>query len=440
MKRTINLIFGAIAGVLIASVASAAVVNTSPTPFIPGPRLIDGSDLNKAFAGQNFSTQSGIVAHAGGGSTSAYQLIATINKVDTVATANDSVILPKSSPGLDLFVVNNGANTLAVYPNTTNGAADTIQGVTTQYSVGAGQTAEFLVAAKNAWFADPGATGNAIVGNGVNQILLNGAATGVEPSILVGGPAADTNIGIELGGAGTGSTCLGGSDTTCAASSFEAAQVAGTLVNHVIAAGTATGTSPTLTAGGSGSDTNVSLTLVAKGSGSIVPKSGISAASQGGVVQTISPRNIAGCNVVGLVNNTATANAASTDVYITEIYIPANISTTGVAVLNGTTAANNNTIYLADVAGNQVAHTASTAVSGTSQYQLIPWASGPIAVNGPGTYYLYFTNSGTTNTWETINNAACGTALVTGATYGTFKSTTPPTTFTAAQGPIGSLY
>ena len=170
-----------------------------------------------------------------------------------------------------------------------------------------------------------------------------------------------------------------------------------------------------------------------------INNAGSNPASQGGIIQYVSPRNMATCGVVGLVNNTATANAAATDTYITEIFVPAFTVTTGVAVLNGTTAASNSTIYLADAYGNQIAHTASTAVAGASVYQLIPWTA-VVNINGPASYYLYFQNSGTTNTWETINNAACGTLLKTGTVYGTFPVLTPPTTFVTAQGPIGSLY
>jgi hypothetical protein len=60
----------------------------------------------------------GIVAHAGGGQGSATLLTAQTNIISTVASADDSVILPAfSGPfSMDLRVRNSGANTVKVFP------------------------------------------------------------------------------------------------------------------------------------------------------------------------------------------------------------------------------------------------------------------------------------------------------------------------------------
>ena len=159
--------------------------------------------------------------------------------------------------------------------------------------------------------------------------------------------------------------------------------------------------------------------------------------------QTISPRLFSTCglNAAIATNLTSTANAASTDAYVAEVFVPANVSTTGAAVYQVATNNGNDTLYLADAAGNQVAHTASTASAGASQYQLIPWTTSPITIQGPATYYLVATNSATSNTWGAIiGPSTCGTVLLTSKTYGTFPTFTPPTTFVTLQGVLMSLY
>ena len=67
---------------------------------------------------QTFSTQTGVVAHAGGGQGAATQITAMQVQVSTVATTADSVKLPASQPGLEIVLVNNGANSMNVFPAT----------------------------------------------------------------------------------------------------------------------------------------------------------------------------------------------------------------------------------------------------------------------------------------------------------------------------------
>lgn len=159
-------------------------------------------------------------------------------------------------------------------------------------------------------------------------------------------------------------------------------------------------------------------------------------------VLTNSPRLIDTCGVpaTATTSGTDTANAANTDTYVSEIYVPANVSSAGVALFNGTTQNGSVTIYLADTGGNQILHTNSTATAGATSYQRIPWTTTPSTVVGPGTYYLYFQNSATSNSWRTWPVGNCGTALQTSTAYGTFPTISPPTTFTANTGPIASLY
>jgi hypothetical protein len=84
-----------------------------------GAELIDAGDLTK-LANYTLGTTSGITALAGGGQTGATLLGIGYNEVDTVATNDDSVMLPPAIPGSFCFVNNAGANTLYIYANTSN--------------------------------------------------------------------------------------------------------------------------------------------------------------------------------------------------------------------------------------------------------------------------------------------------------------------------------
>ena len=69
------------------------------------------------------------MALAGGGQAGATLLVAALNRVDTVASGSDSVMLPQAIPGRQVTVYNNSANTLAVFgipDNPVTGAGDTI--------------------------------------------------------------------------------------------------------------------------------------------------------------------------------------------------------------------------------------------------------------------------------------------------------------------------
>jgi hypothetical protein len=72
---------------------------------------------------QEFS-QTLIVAFAGGGQANATQITGQTAKVTTVATAGDSVKLPPAAPGLDIMLINRGANPMQVFGS----GADVIDG------------------------------------------------------------------------------------------------------------------------------------------------------------------------------------------------------------------------------------------------------------------------------------------------------------------------
>jgi hypothetical protein len=93
-----------------------------------------------------------LTAHAGGGQSSALPLTGQTVRVSTVATAGDSVALPPSTPGMQIAVVNAGANNMQVY----GAGTDTINGIATATGViqAPNSTTTYFCAATGAWYSD----------------------------------------------------------------------------------------------------------------------------------------------------------------------------------------------------------------------------------------------------------------------------------------------
>lgn len=103
---------------------------------------------------QTFSAIDGIVARAGGGQGSATPLTAMMNRVATVASANDSVLLPVSVAGQDITVTNAAAaNSLNVFPQGT----DVINSLAASaaFALGAGKSAQFVCYTPGQWHTIP---------------------------------------------------------------------------------------------------------------------------------------------------------------------------------------------------------------------------------------------------------------------------------------------
>lgn len=98
-----------------------------------------------------------ITAFAGGGQTNATQLTTQTSRVTTVATAGDSVRLPPSAPGLELIVINHGANAMQVY----GAGTDTINDVATATGVSqmVNSTVIYTCVSTGAWYSEGLATG-----------------------------------------------------------------------------------------------------------------------------------------------------------------------------------------------------------------------------------------------------------------------------------------
>jgi hypothetical protein len=96
---------------------------------------------------------SGLTAHAGGGQGSATALPALINRVTTVASAGDSVVLPTSVAGMEGLVVVNATatNSMNVFP--ASGDAINALGANAAFAVAAGKAATFYCANAGQWHA-----------------------------------------------------------------------------------------------------------------------------------------------------------------------------------------------------------------------------------------------------------------------------------------------
>lgn len=135
----------------------------------------------------------------------------------------------------------------------------------------------------------------------------------------------------------------------------------------------------------------------------------------------------------------------TTETYYAEVFIPANTTLTGVAVLNGhtTNASVNINVGLANSTGVIVASSATTnAQAAADAWQQIPFST-TYTAKGPAKYYIAVQGSATTGyiaTHAALGNF--GANKVTSETYGTFLTTASyaTTTYTANLGPIADTY
>lgn len=177
----------------------------------------------------NFET--GIVATASGNQSTAYQLGAQINRVDTVASGSDSVKLPKivaspgqlsktgASRGASIVVTNNGANAMQLF----GGALDTINGVTsaTGIAVSAGVTLVCFAVDLNiatgvgTWVATAAAV--AIASGTISGVTIS-SSTFTTGNTFQSIPAGDSNLDLTGQAAAQGGqiTLTGGTSSTSA--------------------------------------------------------------------------------------------------------------------------------------------------------------------------------------------------------------------------------
>lgn len=189
---------------------------------------------------------------------------------------------------------------------------------------------------------------------------------------------------------------------------------------------------PVFSAGIGATTFNSTLTVT----GALTPTGGVAAA--GGFSGTTVCHS---GGVAAIVAATGTdKTAVNTETYIVEVFVPCNMTITGVALLHLATSTGNVQVSLADSTGAPIAaaQSASTATVAAAAFQQVPFAT-PYAAKGPAKYYVLLQNSGS-NHFRAHNIGNFGANKKTGETYGTFTSVTPPTTFTADLGPVCDLY
>ncbi len=109
--------------------------------------------LGTGYAG-SFETQSfkdALTARAGGGQGSATAIATMISRFTTVATVADSAILPTGVGGMGITVINAGANSMNVFPDT--GSTINGGGANAAFALPAGKSAQFLTTVPGAWHA-----------------------------------------------------------------------------------------------------------------------------------------------------------------------------------------------------------------------------------------------------------------------------------------------
>ncbi len=137
---------------------------------------------------------------------------------------------------------------------------------------------------------------------------------------------------------------------------------------------------------------------------------------------------------------TNTASAAAGDTYITSIGVGANMTVTNINVLQGATVATDKWIaVLYNSAGVVIAKSAAAGVItvGANTFLVLPLTA-PVAIQGPGRYYVGIQSNGNTDTLRLVA-ASTFIDLLTTLTTGVFATNpniTVPTTFTALNGPI----
>lgn len=288
-----------------------------------------------------------------------------------------------------------GALTFATAPTFTTSIG--VTGTITSTSASASALAVGLNGATNPSFVVDSSTGSQAAG-----LKITGAATGGTVAIAAIDSGADTNLTIN--GKGTGTIGIGSVSTGA-----------------------------------------VTITPATTVTGAITPTGGVAAA--GGF--TASAR---GCHTGGGVAQIAAAGTDKaivvTEMYVSEIFVPANCTVTGVSVLMGSategSGATGTQAALFNSAGTRVAISddvdASTMT--TDAYGAFPFTS-TYAAKGPATYYIGVISGVNTNKIRTHIAGAFGAVAVTGLVYSTeagYATITPPTTFVTGVAPIASLY
>lgn len=148
------------------------------------------------------SSQDNITAFAGGGQAGAFPLNSQTARISVVASIGDSIMLPPSANGLELLVINHGANAMQVFGNGTDVIDDQLA------TVGVSQMVNSLViyscATAGKWYTEGLSSGFAaalglqtfsyatIAGNATNTQAAGTPVTAMLTNITAGAAASVT--------------------------------------------------------------------------------------------------------------------------------------------------------------------------------------------------------------------------------------------------------
>lgn len=196
----------------------------------------------------------------------------------------------------------------------------------------------------------------------------------------------------------------------------------------------------TLTTTGAASvGTTLGVTGATTLTGAVTPTGGVAAA--GGFSATPCGQIHTGGYPAIAATSGSELTPTTTTVYTVEIFIPCNMTITGVRVFNGGAVNGNITVGLYTSAGVAIAAalSAATAGSGTDAYQSIPFAA-PYAAVGPAKYLIGFQYSdGAHRPNCHLIGTGFGIAQAS-ATIGVTAISPLPTAFVATTQPMASLY
>ena len=151
-----------------------------------------------------------------------------------------------------------------------------------------------------------------------------------------------------------------------------------------------------------------------------------------------------GClNALNTSSGNNTAMVAGT-IYYAALWIPFNVTLTGIIVTIGATGGTDKWIAaLYSASGSLLANsaTAGTTAGTTATKQAFAF-TGTYAATGPAVYYIGLQSNGTTATFRSFTNALEGfaTGTKTGNSFGTLTLGTPATSYTANVGPFANTY
>lgn len=196
----------ALAVVSVIGLSEAAMTFSTGTGFLPGARLIDGTDLNVMVTAVNT-----LVSQAAG-------TVAQTGSIVQSASANAEAVGPSGATN-PTFNVDASTASAATGLNVKSAAAAAGVAVT---AISSGTNEAMFIAGKGTGQVNIGGTTTTLAGlqvaqtaSAVNDIVITNAATGSAAAIAEGGAGADANRDLSVAAAGTGIVALGQTRATC---------------------------------------------------------------------------------------------------------------------------------------------------------------------------------------------------------------------------------